>query len=88
MMDEKALRKIAVDKLIHTFGRKYLQDTFSISCTAEGMVTDDTYQFFLGIKGSKDLPERKANDKGWVVYGLVYLDANTGEVKKFDYALE
>ena len=88
MLDEKILRRIAVDELIRVFGRKYLQDTFKISCTAEGMVTDDTYQLFLGIKGSDDLPGRKATEKGWVVYGLVLLDANTGAVKKFDYALE
>lgn len=88
MLDEKALRRIAVDELIRVFGRKYLQDTFKISCTAEGMVTDDMYQLFLGIKDSDDLPGRKATEKGWGVYGLVLLDANTGSVKKFDYALE
>lgn len=64
MLDEKILRKIAVNELIKVFGRKYLQDTYHTSCTAEGMVTDDIYQLFIGIKGSKDLPGRKANDKG------------------------
>ena len=88
MLEMKSLRKIAVDELIRVFGRKYLQDTYHISCTSEGMVTDDTYQLFLGIKDSDDLPGRKATPKGWVVYGLIFLDANTGAVKKFEYELE
>ena len=88
MYDMKTLRRIAVEELIRVFGRKYLEETNSISCTAEGMVTDDTYQLFLGIKDSDDLPGRKATPKGWVVYGLIFLDANTGEVKKFEYELE
>ena len=88
MYDMKTLRRIAVEELIRVFGRKYLEETNSISCTAEGMVTDDTYMLFLGIKGRKDLPDRKATPDGWVVYGQVFLDANTGEVKKFEYELE
>lgn len=88
MLTEKELRRRAVDELIRVFGRKYLQDNFKNTCQAYGMVNDDTYQLFIGIKGSKDLPHRKANAKGWVVYGIVFIDANTGEVKSIEYELE
>lgn len=88
MLDMKDLRRIAVDEFVRVFGYKYLQETDRGSCTAEGMVTEDTYQLFLGIKDSDDLPGRKATPKGWVVYGLIFLDANTGAVKKFEYELE
>lgn len=88
MLTEKELRRRAVDELIRVFGRKYLQDNFKNTCQAYGMVNDDTYQLFIGIKGFDDLPHRKANAKGWVVYGIVFIDANTGEVKSIEYELE
>ena len=88
MIDEKVLFEMAVDEMIRVFGRKYLQDNYRNTCRAAGMVTDDTYQLFLGIKDSDELPDRKATAKGWVVYGLIYLDANTGKVKKLEYQLE
>lgn len=88
MLDEKVLFKKAVDELIAVFGRKYLQDNYQNTCKAYGFVTDDYYQLFIGIKGSKDLPDREANEKGWVVYGLVWLDGRSGEVVKLEYVLE
>ena len=88
MLTEKELRRRAVDELIRVFGRKYLQDNFKNTCQAYGMVNDDTYQLFIGIKGSKDLPHRKANAKGWVFYGVAFIDANTGELKSIEYELE
>ena len=89
MMSEKDLMRRAAEEFIKVFGRKYLQDTYHDSCLAYGLINNgDTYWVFTGIKGSKDLPNRKANDKGWVVYGQVWLDAHTGEMKKIDYVLE
>ena len=88
MLTEKELRRRAVDELIRVFGRKYLQDNFKNTCQAYGMVNDDTYQLFIGIKGFDDLPHRKANAKGWVVYGVAFIDANTGELKRIEYELE
>ena len=88
MLNENDLMKIALTELIRIFGRKYLQDTHKDTCRAYGMVNESTYMLFLGIKGSKDLPHRKATDKGWVVYGKILLDAITGKVKNTEYVLE
>lgn len=88
MLTEKELMRKATDELIRVFGKKYLQDNYSNTCLAYGMVADDTYQLFIGIKGYDDLPHRKANAKGWVVYGKALIDANTGELKSIEYELE
>lgn len=88
MLDSKKLMQKATGELVKVFGKKYLQDNYLNTCKAYGMIDEHTYQLFLGIKDSSDLPDRKANEKGWVVYGLVLLDAITGEVKKLDYILE
>ena len=88
MLDAKKLMQKATAELVKVFGKKYLQDNYPNTCKAHGMIDDQTYQLFIGIKGSKDLPNRKVNEKGWVVYGLVLLDAITGDVKKLDYVLE
>lgn len=87
-MTEPELFHIAAKEFIRIFGRKYLHDNNRTSCTAEGIIANNTYMLFLGIKGSKDLPDRKATPKGWVVYGLIHLDTNTGEIKKLEYQLE
>ena len=87
-MEEKELVKVATKKIIELFGRKYLQDTYDGSCTAYGMVDDDTFLFFLGIKGDYELPDREANDHGWVVYAKVLIDKATGMIKDVDYVLE
>lgn len=87
-MTEEELFHIAVNEFIRVFGRKYLQDNYYNTCRAEGIIANNTYQLFLGIKDSDELPDRKATAKGWVVYGLIYLDANTGKVKKLEYQLE
>ena len=88
MLTESELMCRATDELIRVFGRKYLQDNYRNTCKAYGMVADDTYQLFIGIKGSEELPHRKANAKGWVVYGKALIDANTGELKSIEYELE
>lgn len=88
MLSERLLMKKATEELVGVFGRKYLQENYENTCKAYGMVDDNTYQLFVGIKGSKDLPHRKADEKGWVVYGLVFVDANTGKTKKLEYVLE
>ena len=88
MLDAKTLFNKAASVLIDTFGKEYLKANYKNTCRAYGMVDADTYQLFVGIKDSEDLPNRQATDKGWVVYGKVWLDAHTGDVKEFDYALE
>lgn len=87
-MEERDLVRIATKKIIELFGKEYLRSTYNVSCTSSGMVDDETFLFFLGIKGSRDLPNRKANDHGWVVYAKVLIDKATGEIKDVDYALE
>ena len=72
--------------MLSVFSQDYL--TESGACQAYGFCADDTYQLFVGVKGEKDLPGRKATLKDWVVYALVYVDAQTGEVKQFNYVLE
>ena len=55
---------------------------------AEGCVGDKGYMYFLGIKTSDDLPNRPCTDKGWVVYADIYINVNTGDIEKCEYALE
>jgi len=84
-MEERELARIAISKLIETFGKQYLRENYAGSCTSYGMLDDETFLFFLGIKTSSDLPHRKANDHGWVIYGKVLVDALSGEIKDLDY---
>ena len=88
MLDEKTLMQKATAELIRIFGKGYLRDNYRNTCKAYGMVDDQTFQLFVGIKGAADLPDRKPNAKGWVVYGKVFVDAVTGEIKETEYALE
>ena len=88
MYDEVALIKIATNTLIGVFGREYLQDNYSNMCKAYGMIDEKTFQLFVGIKDSTDLPDRQATEKGWVVFGKVLIDATTGKIKDLEYVLE
>lgn len=88
LLSEKALKKYACDELIKVFGRKYLQDNYENTLQAHGMADDETYMFFVGIKDDEDLPDREANEKGWVVYGKVLVNAITGKIVNTEYVLE
>lgn len=88
MLTTRELFKIAMSELISLFGKEYLKTNYENTCQASGMLNNQTYQLFVGIKDKKDLPERKANDKGWVVYAKILLDATTGKVKEIEYVLE
>lgn len=89
MLDRKSLAQIATNKLIEIFGRKYLQDNYANTCKASGMVADNVFQLFVGIKSDDDLPGRKAYDHhGWVVFGKVLVNAITGEIVDTEYVLE
>lgn len=88
MLDERTLMQTATNELISLFGKEYLKNNYKNTCKAYGMIDDHTFQLFVGIKDSKDLPNRKATDKGWVVYGKILLDAITGKVKNTEYVLE
>lgn len=81
--------QIATGKLIEIFGKKYLQDNYANTCKAYGMVSDNTYQLFVGLKSDDDLPGRKAYDHhGWVVFGKILVNAISGEIVNTEYALE
>lgn len=88
MLADKELMKNACNELVNVFGRDYLRNNYEGTLEGHGMIDDDTFMLFVGLKGSKDLPDRKANDKGWVVYGKVLLDAHTGHLKDLEYELE
>ena len=88
MLNTDELFKLAVNEAIEIFGKQYLQENYANTCRACGIIAPDKYQFFIGIKGKTDLPERNCNDKGWVVYALIYLDAHTGKVIEKEYAIE
>ena len=80
--------KLAVREMKKIFGVQYLRDNIEDTWIATGIIFEKIFQLFVGLKTSDDLPDRKANDKGWVVYGLIWLDANTGEILKKEYAVE
>ena len=88
MLSTKELMKKACSEFVKVFGKEYLQKNYEKTLEGHGIVGDDKFMMFLGLKDSEDLPDREANDKGWVVYGKVLLDAYTGELKEFEYALE
>lgn len=88
MLDRKKLVQIATEKLIEIFGKKYLRDNYTNTIKSTGMIDDNTFALFVGLKSIDDLPGRKADRHGWVVYGQVNVDATTGKVVDTDYALE
>ena len=88
MLTTKELFNKAMEELIGLFGKEYLKANFENTCQSSGMIGENTYFFFVGLKDSKDLPNRKANDKGWVVYAKILVDAITGDIKEKDFVLE
>ena len=87
-MEEKDLVGIAVDKIRQLFGEEYIRRTNGGQCTSRGMIDDKTFMFLVAFKGSQELPDREANDHGWVVYAKVLIDKATGMIKDVDYVLE
>lgn len=88
VLNMQDLMKKACAELANVFGREYLRKNHERTLEGHGMVDPDTFMLFVGLKDRNDLPEREANEKGWVVYGRVLLDAHTGELKDIEYALE
>ena len=88
MLNEKELVTIATKKIIDIFGKPYLRENFANTCEAKGMTKDNTFMFFLGFKGKKQLPDREAEKHGWVVFAEVLVDAITGKIVNVDYVLE
>lgn len=86
MLDERTLSKIALDKIYTWFSEEYLKENHAVY--AYGFVSDTVYQVFVGVKTRKDLPNRKATEKGWVVYGLVFIDALTGKITHEEFEKE
>jgi hypothetical protein len=88
MLNEKELMQIATNEMIKIFGKKYLQDNYKNTCRAYGMIDARTFQLFLGLKDSEDLPDREADSKGWTVYGKVLVNVITGEIVDKEYITE
>lgn len=88
MLTTKTLFKKAMAELVNLFGKEYLKANYENTCQASGLLNDQTYQLFVGIKDKEDLPKREANEKGWVVYAKILLDAATGNVREIEYVLE
>mgnify|MGYP003300452194 CR=1 FL=1 len=88
MMSEKELMRIATRKLMDIFGTQYLRDNYKNIIKSYGKIDDNIYALFVGIKSIDDLPGRKAERHGWVVYGQVNVNATTGKVLDTVYALE
>lgn len=88
MLNEKDLMRIATRKLIDIFGKQYLRDNYTNIIKSYGMIDNNIFGLFVGIKSDDDLPGRKAERHGWVVYGQVNVNATTGKVINSAYALE
>lgn len=88
VLNQQVLMKNACGELAKVFGKAYLRKNYGNTLVARGMSAPDTFMLFVGIKDSDDLPDRKANEKGWVVYGKVLIDAHTGNLKDIEYVLE
>ena len=80
MLDETEIMRCAMNEMISAFGKKYLQENFENICKADGFLDNGkVFQLFLGIKTKDDLPNKEYDFKGWVVYGIVRIDTETGE---------
>lgn len=88
VLSTKELTKNACGELAKVFGKEYLRKNYENTLEGHGLIGDSTFMMFVGLKSKEDLPDREANDKGWVVYGKVLLDANTGKMKNIEYVLE
>lgn len=88
MLPRETLFKKAMDEIVSIFGKDYLRKNYEGTCQAEGVLNTGEYQFFVGIKDLNDLPGRIADEKGWVVYANILIDAISGKVLKKEYALE
>ena len=88
MLTEKQLAKIATNAIRDIFGAEYLRNNRTGSILGHGMVDDDTFMVFIGIKDKNDLPKHMANPKGWTVYADVRINANTGDIIHKEYLLE
>ena len=88
MLNQQSLMKNACGELVKVFGKEYLRKNYERTLEGHGMSDPDTFMLFVGLKDKDDLPDRKANEKGWVVYGKVLLDAHTGKLKDIEYVLE
>lgn len=88
MLTDEQLAQIAIREIRSIFEPDYLRANRVGSVMAHGMVDDDTYMLFVGIKDSHELPDHKASEKGWTVYADIRINANSGEVISRDYLNE
>lgn len=88
MLAEKQLVKTGVETVRTIFEPEYLRDNRVGTLVGHGMVDDNTFMLFIGIKDKNDLPTHKASEKGWTVYAEIRIDATTGRVISRDYQTE
>ena len=88
MLTEKELAQVAFDQSTRLFGKKYLQANYPNTYKGYGFVGEDRFMMFAGFKTLEDLPNHPSDEKGWTVYGHIWLDAHTGEILLFDYLTE
>lgn len=88
MLAEDFLYNRAMGAVEYLFGLEYLNENRDEICLSYGIVQDNKFLLFVGIKTSDDYPNREATPDGWVVYARIYLDAETGEYVSSEYTLE
>ena len=89
VLEKAEAEKCAIRHIQSIFGLDYLKKNREGSCTAKGYWPDRAESmFFVGIKDRTDLPNHPANSKGWTVYAEVWIDLESGKVKKQDYMME
>ena len=74
MLSEEVLERKAIRELARIYGREYVMENFPGRCIAYG-INHGKYYFFCGFKGSEELPDREADEKGWVVCAELWMDA-------------
>lgn len=83
------LKQTGLDRIYKHFGEEYLKEKHSYYL--HGFCDTDVYQVFVPIKGWWEFPGKTFEDakiSGWVVYGLVLLNGNNGEILTEEYGEE
>lgn len=89
MLTKTEAEKMQIRRIQEIFGLDYLRANRLGSCTARGYWPESgESMFFVGIKGSKALPDHKCNQKGWAVYAEIWVNIITGEIIREDFLTE
>ena len=85
MLSNSSLQEIGFNEVCKVFAESYLKRNLHNAVISAGHCGEDLYQYFLGFKTEDERPKMKADDHGWAVYALVYIDESSGTIKKFKY---